>query len=108
MTLILNVTFTEEATRQLGALIRELGEPAPALRVAVTGHCGCGNIHVGLAWDRNPRPDDLLLDLGDFRVVVDPMSAPHLEAATIDYRSDPFESGFTVRVGGGGGCGCGH
>ncbi|BAS29025.1 HesB/IscA family protein [Limnochorda pilosa] len=103
----MNVLFTEEATRQLDTMVRQQGDPAPALRIAVTGQCHCGSIHFGMAWEQSPRPDDIVLEHGDLRVVVDPASAPHLDEATIDYRSDPMNSGFLVRAAAGGGCGCG-
>lgn len=103
----MKVTITEEANRQLLRLLEEQGDPAPALRVAVTGQCGCGNLHFGLAWDREPKPDDIQLDYGGVRLLIDPQSAPHLDQATIDYYSDPFDSGFLIRVAGRGGCGCG-
>lgn len=104
----MNLTITEEANRQLLRLLKEQAEPTPALRVAVTGQCGCGNLHFGLAWDRERRPDDIHLEYGELQLLIDPVSAPHLDHAIIDYHSDPFDSGFHIQVAGGGGCGCGH
>ncbi|HEY8531687.1 MAG TPA: hypothetical protein VIL08_05520, partial [Limnochorda sp.] len=57
--------------------------------------------------DRQPKPDDVQLEYDGLRLLIDPASAPHLDQATIDYFSDPFESGFLIKVAGRSRCGCG-
>ena len=94
--------------------------------------CGCGAgapaVQFGMAFAR-ARPDDEVVQVDGFRLIVDPSSVPLVNGAVIDYVEDLHESGFKITnptlpvpddaglAGGctscgsssanGGGCGCG-
>ena len=95
------------------------------------GGCGCGggsHVQFGLAFAK-PRPDDEVLRIADFSLLIDPSSVKFVDGAVIDYVENLNESGFKVTnptlpepdaaglAGGcgscgsssanGGGCGCG-
>ena len=123
-----------EAVTQVRRLI--VGQkPEIAVRVyAQPGGGGCcggggGAVQFGMAFAK-ARPDDEVVKVDGFSVIVDPMSAQFVNGAVIDYLEDVQESGFKItnptlpepdeagKSGGcgscgsnssnGGGCGCGH
>lgn len=109
-------------------------KPDIAVRVyAQAGGAGCcgggaGAVQFGMAFAK-PRPDDEVVKVDGFSVLVDPISAPMVNGAIIDYVETLKESGFKItnptlpepdaagmtggctacgnRSGNGGGCGCG-
>jgi iron-sulfur cluster assembly accessory protein len=89
------VRLTERAARQVRTLLA--GQPAgeaKGLRLFVEGG-GCCGAQYGLAFDE-PRVDDLGGESQGIRVLIDPASAEQLRGATIDFKDDPGESGFTI------------
>ncbi len=77
------------------------------LRVSVQPG-GCSGFKYGLLIEDQPAEDDTVLDMGDFKVFVDPFSAQYLSGVTIDYVSSMQGSGFTFKnPNATGGCGCG-
>ena len=50
----------------------------------------------GLGLEVEPNLDDIVIDCGDFKVLVDPESAESLQGAIIDYVEDLNSSGFKV------------
>lgn len=76
-------------------------------RVYVQGG-GCSGFQYGFTFD-DKREDDLIMDAGDLKVVVDPISLPYLQGVTVDYKEDFSGSGFAVtNPNASGSCGCGH
>jgi iron-sulfur cluster assembly protein len=104
------ITVSERAASELKRLIDEQGQEDLAVRVFVTGSCGCGAAHYGMGLDNDLTPEDNVFDASGVRVVADGESAPLLEGAEIDYRDSLMGRGFTIKNpnAGGGGCGCGH
>ena len=70
--------------------------PAPALRVAVLAG-GCSGFQYRFELDAAPRPDDLLIERGAARVVVDPASLDLLAGSELDYTDELMGSHFAVR-----------
>lgn len=111
------INITELASEKVKEVLTENGKSDHALRVFVRG-MSCSGPNYGIALDKEPRPDDAVEDLGGFRVLIDPVSAPYLEGAEIDFVESLMGTGFTIRnpnaqssAGGGcgsGSCGCGH
>ena len=103
------VTLTERAADKVRALMA--GEPAGAaevLRVAIQGG-GCGGYEYQLGFDRGATGDDSAFEFYGVTVVVDPVSAPYLHGATVDFVESLQESGFKVdNPNASGSCGCGH
>jgi len=103
------ITVSERAASELKRLIDEQGQEDLAVRVFVTGSCGCGAAHYGMGLDNDFTPEDNVFDASGVRVVADGESAPLLEGAEIDYRDSLMGRGFTIKnPNAGGGCGCGH
>jgi iron-sulfur cluster assembly protein len=103
------ITVSEQAATQLKRLIEEQGQDEVAVRVFVSGSCGCGAAHYGMGLDTDYTAEEHLFDSEGLRLVADSESAPFLDGAEIDYRDSLMGRGFTIKnPNAGGGCGCGH
>jgi iron-sulfur cluster assembly protein len=103
-----NLTVTPRATDELkkAAGSREETEGPNTIRVLVQSQCGCGSAHFAMGFD-DAMPDDNRIDLGGVTLLVDPDTAPFLDAAEMDYSDDLMGKGFKINAANGGGCGCG-
>lgn len=105
MTLTLPPRVTERAYARL-AEIAELSGEAKALRVAVEGG-GCSGFQYEIKLD-DPGADDLVLESGGQRVVVDAVSLPFLSNAVIDFTDELIGARFVVEnPNASSSCGCG-
>lgn len=89
------VTITEAAVEKAKALLEARDLPEGALRVFVAGG-GCSGYQYGMALARSTEADDLILEQGGVRIVVDPESAQYLDGAEIDYVDEVMKSGFSI------------
>jgi Fe/S biogenesis protein NfuA len=91
------ITISELARTKFLAAIEGEGRQGHGLRVAVTGG---GTWRPEFALDfvgpEDARAGDTVIDLGPFKVYIDPESAKWLEGATVDYVEELHESGFKV------------
>ena len=106
------ISVSELAMTKLQDILKEQdAETAPvALRVYVQSG-GCSGYSYGMGLDENPaRSDDQIIDAGNgLRVLVDPVSAQHLEGAEVDYVDELMGGGFTIHnPNATSTCGCGH
>ena len=107
------IEISEAASSKVLELLESQGKTDHALRVFVKG-MSCSGPAYGMALDSEPRPDDTVAESFGVKVLIDPMSAPYLEGAKVDYVDSLMGKGFTVvnpnaaqTSGGGGGCGGG-
>lgn len=89
------ITLTDDATTKVGELIAGEGDDDLALRVAVRPG-GCSGFSYEMFFDTERADDDLEVNFGEIRVVVDPSSAQLLEGATLDYKDGLNEAGFSI------------
>jgi iron-sulfur cluster assembly protein len=88
--------MTEKAAGKAKELFEEKGLAEDAgLRVFVAGG-GCSGYQYGMALAKDVEEDDLIIENGGVRIIVDPESAPLLEGAEIDYVDDLMKAGFTI------------
>lgn len=88
--------------------LAEIGasEQGQALRVAVEGG-GCSGFQYEIALD-TPKADDLVLEGGGEKVIVDAVSLPFLENATIDFSEELIGARFVIdNPNASSSCGCG-
>jgi iron-sulfur cluster assembly accessory protein len=131
---MIHVDVRPSAIEQVHRLISGQ-KPDVAVRVYAQpggGGCGCGGgasaVQFGMAFAK-PRPEDEVVPVDGFSIIIDPSSAKLVDGAIIDYVETLSESGFKVtnptlpepddagKAGGcgscgssatnGGGCGCG-
>lgn len=90
------LSMTDKATAKAKDLFKEKGLADDAgLRVFVAGG-GCSGYQYGMALAKEFEEDDLVIEYGGVKLVVDPDSAPLLEGAEIDYVDDLMKAGFTI------------
>lgn len=95
---------TERAFARL-AEINDGADPRP-LRVAVSGG-GCSGFQYEIRLD-DRETDDLVLEGGGQRVVVDPVSLPYLAGAVIDFTDELIGARFVIEnPNATSSCGCG-
>ena len=83
------ISFTDAAIDRLKTVL----EPSETLRVAVRGG-GCAGMSYALTIDSEADEEDLLIELDDLKVYIDPHSAGILHKTTIDFVKSGLVEGF--------------
>ena len=89
------VELTGVAAEKVQSLLAQEGRDDLRLRVGVQPG-GCSGLIYQLYFDERTLDGDLVRDFGGVEVVVDRMSAPYLEGATIDFADTIEKQGFTI------------
>ncbi len=101
------VIVTDVAASKVKSLLEQEGRDDLRLRVGVQPG-GCSGLIYQLYFDERSLDGDLVRDFGGVEVVVDRMSAPYLEGATIDFADTIEKQGFTIdNPNAGSSCACG-
>ncbi len=90
------VNLTESAAARVAEMIKQEGDPALKLRIAVSGG-GCSGFQYGFSFDDEVKADDLLFERDGVGLLVDEISLELLAGAEIDYVEDLMGSSFQVR-----------
>jgi iron-sulfur cluster insertion protein len=102
----LSVTVSPRAAKRIAAILAAEATPS-MLRLAVTGG-GCSGYSYNFALDENRLEDDLLLEEGGARILIDPVSLDFLAGAEIDFSEDLIGQSFKVNnPNATSSCGCG-
>jgi iron-sulfur cluster assembly protein len=102
------ITMSELATQQLRTLLAQQENADLGLRVFVYPG-GCSGMSYGMAFEDEINEEDMVLDNGGLKLIVDENSAHYLQGAQIDFEDSLMGGGFrifnpnAVRS-----CGCGH
>jgi iron-sulfur cluster assembly accessory protein len=89
------VTLTDAAADKARTLIRRDGSPEMMLRMAVQPG-GCSGLRYELFFDDRSLDGDAVVDFDGVRLVVDKMSKPYLDGATIDFADTIEKQGFSI------------
>jgi iron-sulfur cluster assembly accessory protein len=102
------IAMTEKAVEKVRYYAGQMPEAeGKSLRIFVQGG-GCSGFQYGFTFD-DQQDGDTVVDAAGVRVLVDPMSAPYLTGATVDFVEDLRGSGFVVENPNAvRSCGCGH
>ena len=102
------ITLSESAAGKVKELLVQEGRSDIALRVAVQPG-GCSGLRYAMYLDDEVGDADVAAEQFGVRVVVDRMSVPYLDKATIDFVDSLALSGFTIdNPMAQGCCACGH
>ena len=101
------VLLSDVAAAKVKSLLEQEGRDDLRLRVGVQPG-GCSGLIYQLYFDERTLDGDLVRDFGGVEVVVDRMSAPYLQGATIDFADTIEKQGFTIdNPNAGSSCACG-
>jgi iron-sulfur cluster assembly accessory protein len=101
------VLLTDVAAGKVKSLLEQEGRDDLRLRIAVQPG-GCSGLVYQLYFDERSLDGDLVRDFDGVGVVVDRMSAPYLEGASIDFADSIEKQGFTIdNPNAQGSCACG-
>jgi iron-sulfur cluster assembly accessory protein len=101
------VVLTDLAASKVASLLQQEGRDDLRLRVGVQPG-GCSGLIYQLYFDERTLDGDLVRGFGEVEVVVDRMSAPYLDGATIDFSDTIEKQGFTIdNPNAGSSCACG-
>jgi iron-sulfur cluster insertion protein len=103
---VMPVTVSDRAARRIAAILAAEAQPT-MLRLAVTGG-GCSGYSYNFALDETRLDDDLLLEEGGAKILIDPVSMDFLAGAEIDFSDDLMGQAFKVNnPNATSSCGCG-
>jgi iron-sulfur cluster assembly accessory protein len=101
------VGLTETAALKVRSLLTQEGREDLRLRVAVQPG-GCSGLIYQLYFDERVLEGDALVGFDGVEVVVDKMSVPYLDGATINFEDTIEKQGFTIdNPNAGSSCACG-
>lgn len=101
------VALTDAAAAKAKALLDQEGRDDLALRIAVQPG-GCAGLRYQLFFDDRTLDGDLVVDFEGVNLVVDRMSAPYVQGASIDFVDTIEKQGFTIdNPNATGSCACG-
>ena len=101
------VGLTDVAAQKVRSLLTQEGREDLRLRVAVQPG-GCSGLIYQLYFDERTLEGDAVRDYDGVEVVVDKMSVPYLEGASIDFEDTIQKQGFTIdNPNAGSACACG-
>jgi iron-sulfur cluster insertion protein len=91
------ITLSDMAARKVDQLVHERVGTTPLLRVYIQGG-GCSGFQYGFAFEEAAGSDDMVVEKGGVRLLVDPMSFQYLMGSEIDYQEDLQGSRFVVNT----------
>jgi len=101
------LNISDAVVDKVAEMLAEEGDDALQLRIFVTGG-GCSGFQYGFAFDDETKEDDIRVERGPIKVVVDAMSLQYLMGAEIDYEDNLEGARFVIRnPNASSTCGCG-
>ena len=103
-----NVMLSDEAAAKVKALLEQEGRDDLRLRIAVQPG-GCSGLMYQLYFDERFLDGDFVRDFDGVEVIVDKMSKPYLDGASIGFADSIERQGFTIdNPNAQGSCACGE
>ena len=90
-----SINVSETASAKVKSLLAQEGRDDLQLRIAVQPG-GCSGLRYQLFFDERNLDGDVVTDFDGVFVVVDRMSVPYLNGATIDFVDSIEKQGFTI------------
>ena len=101
------VSLTDGAALKVRNLLDQEGRDDLRIRVAVQPG-GCSGLIYQLFFDERLMEDDLVREFSGVELVVDKMSSPYVDGATVDFEDTIQKQGFTIdNPNAEGSCACG-
>jgi Fe/S biogenesis protein NfuA len=91
------INITEAAFHAISALLEDEERQGLALRLAIIGRRPNGfQYKLGFMREDEKAADDVVIDTGSFKVIIDAESARNLQGATLGFYEDNGQTGFKV------------
>jgi len=87
------ITITESAVKEIRSIILQEDKNDHNLRIGVSG-VGCAGLQYFMGLDKDIRETDETTEFEGFKLLIDNQSLPFLKGATLDFLTDPKNSGF--------------
>jgi len=101
------IVVSDAVVAKVSEMLTEEGDPNLKLRIFVTGG-GCSGFQYGFAFDDVAKDDDLCVEVGVIKVLVDSSSLQYVVGAQIDYEESLEGSRFIIKnPNAASTCGCG-
>ncbi|MCX7521529.1 iron-sulfur cluster insertion protein ErpA [Microbacterium sp. STN6] len=101
------VGLTDTAAAKVKSLLEQEGRDDLRLRLAVQPG-GCSGLIYQLYFDERELDGDAIVEFDGVGVIVDKMSVPYLDGATVDFEDSIQKQGFTIdNPNAAGSCACG-
>jgi len=102
------LTLTESATKAINNFISNSETPDGGLRISVSGG-GCSGMQYGLALEASAEEADTVVEFGNVKIFIDPLSAPMMQGITVDFVEGLEGTGFKFHnPNATASCGCGN
>jgi iron-sulfur cluster insertion protein len=88
------VTISPRAAKKIAEILKAEGKPT-MVRLAVEGG-GCSGFQYQFTLDESRHADDLLVENGSAKVLIDPVSLDFLKGAEIDFADEMIGASFKV------------
>lgn len=89
------ISITPVAVEKVKALLVEKELTDYGLRVFIAGG-GCSGFQYGMAFENNPRESDTIQESDGVKIIIDPMSLPYIQGASIDFVDNLMGGGFRI------------
>lgn len=89
------VTITPKAVEKIKEFMAEEKENPEYLRVYVQGG-GCSGLSYGMGFETKAEEDDMVVEEGGVKLLIDSCSQDHLKGANVDYIESLMGSGFKI------------
>ncbi len=102
------IEFTERAAAKVGEIMAQQGKGPLMLRVYIQGG-GCSGFQYGFELEEAAGEDDMVIEKGGVKLLIDPMSFQYLMGGQIDFKEDLQGARFVVNnPNASATCGCGQ
>lgn len=102
------IQLTDTAIDQVKKLIAARDEPPFGIRIGLKTK-GCSGLSYTLQYADEKGPFDEEVDMGDFKILIDPKAVMFILGTEMDYVTEDFQSGFVFNnPNEKGKCGCGE
>ena len=92
---VATLEFSDQAAAKVRAMVSDEGDSNMLLRVYIEGG-GCSGFQYGFEFDSEVEEDDMIVENGDVKLVVDPLSIQYLAGGIVDFVDDLQGSRFVI------------
>lgn len=89
------ITISDGAVEKIKEMIAQEENEKLFLRVGVRSG-GCSGSSYGMGFDDEETEEDVHMEIGGVKIVIDKESVPHLNGLAIDYKESGMSGGFTI------------